>query len=237
LAYTKDSQSFKSQQFIGVRMIKRISALAFSSMIVIASANVTANSFFSNLKESEVQAIFDRADDSKKAVYLTNKSQRDIPAVQILPKTDNPKFEITAATRCIKLYSCNQNICLVDLNGKKYATSEQVLNKFTQLQANTDSCLAQRPKITLATKAPKPAKAVTVALFKVIKVPANDSLNVRQSANYKSKKVATLAFNASCIKRLSCKGKWCKIEQSSMLGWVHKNYLAPLNASEASQCS
>jgi len=235
LAYTKDSNSFKSQQFIGIRMIKRISALAFSSMIVIASANVTANTFFSNLKESEVQAIFDRADNSKKAVYLTNKSQTDIPAVQILPKSDNPKFEITATTSCIKLYSCNQNICLVDLNGKKYATSEKVLNQFTQLQVNTDSCLTQLPK-TLATKALKPAKAVTVALFKVIKVPANDSLNVRQSANYKSKKVATLAFNASCIKRLSCKGKWCKIEQSSMLGWVHKNYLAPLNASEASHC-
>ena len=158
-------------------MIKRISALAFSSMIVIASANITANTFFSNLNESEVQAIFDRADNSKKAVYLTNKSQTDIPAVQILPKSDNPKFEITATTRCIKLYSCNQNICLVDLNGKKYATSEQVLNKFTQLQVNTDSCLTQRPK-TLATKALKPAKAVNIALFKVIKVPANDSLNV-----------------------------------------------------------
>jgi len=218
-------------------MIKRISALIFSSMIVIASANVTANSFFSNLKESEVQAIFDRADESKKAVYLTNKSQRAIPAVQILPKTDNPKFEITATTSCIKLYSCNQNICLVDLNGKKYATSEQVLNKFTQLQVDNGSCLTQLPKTTLATKTLKPSQAETLAFFKVIKVQANDSLNVRQSANYKSKKVATLAYNASCIKRISCKGKWCKIEQNTMLGWVHKNYLTPLSASEANNCS
>jgi len=220
-------------------MIKVITALAFSLAVVLLSVNATANTFFSHLKESEVQAIFDRSDKNQKAVYLTNNTQHAIPAVQILPISDTPNAEISATTSCIKLYSCNQGICLVGIGNNKFATSEQVLNRFTQLQVNTASCAISPPataSTVLTTATLKSAKTSSTAWYKVIKVKANDSLNMRQKAHHKGKKVAQLAYNANCIKRLSCKGKWCEIEHNAQAGWVHKNYLAPIDASDTAQC-
>jgi len=219
-------------------MNKFIIAIVFSSLSISLSNQVTANDFFSNLKESEVQQIFDRADNSKDSLYLINNSKNLIPAVQILPKVSNPKTVIPAAAQCIKLYNCNQNICLVGLNTKKYATSETILNQFTQPQEKSDYCdtYVQSTKKAPALPTTKPKQNTATLWTKVIKVKSNDSLNVRKSTNYKSKKMGTLAYNANCVKRLSCKGKWCKIESGSLAGWVHKSYLKQLEPNEAQQC-
>ncbi|NQZ31541.1 MAG: SH3 domain-containing protein [Oceanospirillaceae bacterium] len=221
-------------------MINSISSLAFSLALILASTSSIAESFFSNLKESEVQKIFDQADQSKDPIYLTNSSDQVIPAVQILPRTDSPQTSINAATQCIKLYSCNQSICLVGINNIKYATSEVILNKHSQLQADTASCSTHTtaPVIANINKAPEvqAKKPPVINWVKVKKVKSNDTLNVRQRPSYKSNKMGSLAYNATCVKQLSCKGKWCKIEQAPLTGWVHNSYLTPLNSSAAQQC-
>lgn len=222
-------------------MINSIGTFAFSLALLLLSTLSTAEGFFSSLKESEVQAIFDQADQDKDLIYLISSSNQAIPAVQILPRTTSPHTTINAATQCIKLYSCNQSICLVGLNSKKYATSEMILNKNSQLQTDTASCstfinspVAAVKKLTL--KVEKISKTATMRWVQVKKVKSNDSLNVRQSPSHKSKKVGSLTYNASCIKQFSCQGKWCKIEQTPLTGWVHNSFLAPLDKSAAQQC-
>ncbi|NRA19463.1 MAG: SH3 domain-containing protein [Oceanospirillaceae bacterium] len=222
-------------------MINRITAFFCCSLLLLASNTFAANSFFSNLPEGEVKKIFDRADSSADPVYLTNNSELAIPAVQILPSTDSPKTAIKPTTQCIKLYSCNQSICLIGVNNKKYATSEVTLNKLTQLQEDSSSCKQPPATENLAVKEtsvmkPSNSKASSDNWFKVIQVKSDDSLNVRQKANYKSLKTGTLAYNASCIKRIVCNGKWCKIEHQSLIGWVHNSFLAPLDSDQLAQC-
>jgi hypothetical protein len=227
-------------------MIKYIISVSLSAVFALVSTSLLAESLFSNLKIDEVQKIFNDADKSKLAVYLTNSSSKGIPSVQILPQVNRVKSTIHAGASCIKLYNCNQGICLVEFENKKYATGEAVLLKLTQKQTTSLNCSAN-PKVLsnqiITTKKQTSQAASTTkksnvrfSWVKVIKVKKNDTLNVRQKTTYKSKKMGAIAFNTSCIKRYSCKGKWCKIAYQGVQGWVHKNYIQKLNSSQAQQC-
>ncbi|EPJ46847.1 MAG: hypothetical protein OFPII_17070 [Osedax symbiont Rs1] len=193
----------------------------------------------------DVEKIFNDADRSKLAVFLHSDSTEAIPAVQILPVTNSPKSTIKPGTSCIKLYNCNQDICLVGIQGKKYATNELILSKLTKKEPNNSNCQqhstvantnksssAKTPAITVKSTAKLPA----FSWVKVIQVKADDSLNIRKTTHYKSKKIGTLAFNDNCIKRLSCTGKWCKIQQQSITGWVHRKFITKMSATERTQC-
>ncbi|MEH6442358.1 MAG: SH3 domain-containing protein [Oceanospirillaceae bacterium] len=221
-------------------MIKYIISISLSAVFALTSTSLLAENLFSNLKINEVQKIFDDADKSKLAVYLTNSSSKGIPSVQILPQVNNARNVIHAGASCIKLYSCNQGICLVEFDNKKYATSETVLNKLTQKQTTSYNCNAilgtasqqQASKVVSATQ----KSDIPFSWVKVVKVKNNDTLNVRQKTNYKSKKMGAIAFNTSCIKRYSCTGKWCKIAYQKVSGWVHKSYIQKLDSNQAQQC-
>ncbi|EPJ48478.1 MAG: hypothetical protein OFPI_29370 [Osedax symbiont Rs2] len=227
-------------------MFKRSTSIILALQLAIASTSIIASGFFTNMDDLDVQKIFDQADKSNTATLLTNSGP--IPAIQILPTITESKTTIKAATQCIKLYSCNQGICLIDINNIKYATSEVLLKQFSEVQTNNDACLAtanEQPLASLVTSkkaaaniAKNPAKKATAKFLwvKVNNVNANDSLNIRQSANYKSKKLASAAFNSSCIKRFKCQGKWCAIEYKGVSGWVHNKYLSKMAGDNLQQC-
>ena len=226
-------------------MIKRSASILLALPLAIASTSILASGFFTDMNVQDVQKIFDQADQSNTVTLLS--SSAPIPAVQILPVTSNATTTIKTATQCIKLYSCNQGLCLIDINNIKYATSEALLKQFSELQTDTDACLAKADpppssdantnKVT-PTAIEKPAEKVnaTFSWVKVNNVKTNDSLNIRQSANYKSKKLAAAAFNSSCIKRFKCQGKWCAIEYKGISGWVHNKYLTKMNTDSLQQC-
>jgi len=228
-------------------MIKRSVSILLALPLAIASTSIIASGFFTDMNDLDVQKIFDQADKSNSAAMLTNSAP--IPAIQVLPTTTDAKTTIKAATQCIKLYSCNQGICLIDINNIKYATSEVLLKQFSEVQTDTHACLStanlQSPSIDTNRKkiAPVAVKKATEKVnmdfswVKVNNVKANDSLNIRQSASYKSKKLAAAAFNSSCIKRFKCQGKWCAIEYKGVSGWVHNNYLTKMSSDSLQQCN
>ena len=227
-------------------MIKRSASILLALPLAIASTSIIASGFFTDMNDLDVKKIFDQADKSNSAAMLTNSAS--IPAIQILPTTTESKTTIKAATQCIKLYSCNQGICLIDINNIKYATSEMLLKQYSEVQTDTNACLVTANLQPVAIDANKnntttrvaknPAKKVNQDFLwvKVNNVKANDSLNIRQSANYKSKKLAAAAFNSSCIKRFKCQGKWCSIEYKGVSGWVHNKYLSNMASDSQQQC-
>ena len=226
-------------------MIKRSASILLALPLAIASTSILASGFFTDMNVQDVQKIFDQADKSNTVTLLS--SAAPIPAVQILPITSDATSTIKTATQCIKLYSCNQGLCLIDINNIKYATSEALLKQFSELQTDTDACLAKAdppPSIDAnknkvrPTAVEKPAEKISAAFswVRVNNVKANDSLNIRQSADYKSKKLAAAAFNSSCIKRFKCQGKWCAIEYKGISGWVHNKYLTKMNTDNLQQC-
>jgi hypothetical protein len=191
--------------------------------------------FFPNLKTQDVQKIFNDADKSKIAVYLVNSSNSPIPAVQILPETEHPKYAISSGTQCIKLYSCNQDICLIGIKGKKFATNGSQLRKFTQEYAPSNQCVASN-NAQKSVNVPKQINSPTSSWVQVTKVETNDSLNIRQKTHHKSKKMGSIEASAKCLKRFNCKGKWCKVEYQSITGWVHKKYITPMDSNNLKQC-
>ncbi len=229
----------------GSKMINRMTSIFFTLALTVISTSGFASGFFSNLNMQDVEKIFTEADQSNLTVFLHNNSTEAIPAVQILPVTNSPKSTIKPGTNCIKLYNCNQDICLVGIQGKKYATNELLLSKFTKNEPDTNSCqqnstVANTNKSssakTPATTIKSTAKLPAFSWVKVIQVKADDSLNIRKTTDYKSKKIGTLAFNANCIKRLSCAGKWCKIQQQDNIGWVHRKFITKMSKTEQTQC-
>lgn len=210
------------------------------------SSPLSAANFFSDLSAQQVQQIFDQADQSKSHSFVHNASSKVIPVVQILPQVTQAQSTLKAGTSCIKLYSCSQGICLLALNGKKYAASETIVKNLTVANQDSQQCastpISIKPvQIVKAKQAPKAhssqKEAPVFSWVKVINVNANDSLNIRQQANYKTKKMGSAAYNASCIKRFRCKGKWCEVQSQNVTGWVHRKYLQKLTTSQAASCS
>jgi hypothetical protein len=221
-------------------MINSLKSVALISLLVLFSPLLLASNFFTDLKESEVKAIFEAADKSNIAQFVTNSSKKPIPALQILPKSNQPKHLIGPATSCIKLYSCNDGICLVDINAKKYVVSEPILKNQSSKQASFSSCSSYNNLATNADTA-LPAKNKNAdkrkfSWIKVINVKANDSLNIRQTTNYKSLKMGAAPYNGMCLKRYRCKGKWCEIKNQEVTGWVHKRFISKMSEQEQTQC-
>jgi len=230
----------------GIKMKRSIQLLLACSLLTF-NHQLFASNFFTTLTPLQVQKIFDEADQSVSNTFLLNSSDQKIPVVQILPVTDNARSSITSATQCIKLYNCNQGICLIGINDKKYATNEQLLNRYTSEQQNSENCLTTtntadtvtKEQITNSNVVNKTAAATSTRQFswvKVINVKANDQLNIRQAKDYKSAKLGSASANASCIKRFRCEGKWCEIEQNSTTGWVHRSYIEKMDEQSAQQC-
>lgn len=218
-------------------MLQNIKSIALISLIALSSSPLFAADIFTHLKESEVQAIFDEADQLSNAIYLTNSSQTAIAAIQILPRSPQPKHLVAPATKCIKQYSCSQGICLVGISEKKYVVSEAILTKFTSPQSAVIDCQriakqqsnTQEPQLAIAEKA-------IYSWVRVVKVKADDRLNIRQTKNYKSRKMGALAPTTNCIKRYRCQGNWCEIKYRAMTGWVNKNYIAGMAKAAQPQC-
>ncbi len=223
-----------------------IKTTALISLLFVMSGSLSAANFFSDLSAQQVQQIFDQADQTKSHSFVHNASSKVIPVVQILPQVTQAQSTLKAGTSCIKLYNCSQGICLLALNGRKYAASEIIVKNLTVLNQDTQQCIATSSptKAEQTAKADQPVKAASAntkaAIFswvKVINVESNDALNIRQQANYKTKKMGSAAYNASCIKRFRCKGKWCEIQSQNVTGWVHRKYLQKLSTGEAASCS
>lgn len=222
-------------------MLPNIKSITLISLIALSSSLLFAADIFTHLKESEVQAIFDEADQSNNAIYLTNSSQTAIAAIQILPRSSQPKHLVAPATKCIKQYSCNKGICLIGISDKKYVVSEPILIKLTTPQSAVIDCQTiatqqnnkkRIPQLAIAEKAKKPI----YSWVRVVKVKADDRLNIRQTKNYKSRKMGALAPNTNCIKRYRCQGNWCEIKHRAVTGWVNKKYIADMAKTAHSQC-
>lgn len=232
-----------------LEMINSIKTSALLSLLILLSSQLSAANFLSELNAQQAQQIFDRADKSNSHSFVHNASSKTIPIVQILPQVENAQSVIKAGASCIKLYGCNQGICLLEYNKKKFAASEATIRSLTVDSQDNQQCL--NPNIAAATSAknsdttsPQPTakpKITNTALkfswVKVINVASNDALNIRQKANYKTKKMGSAAFDASCIKRFRCKGKWCEINSKGTTGWVHRKFLQKLTPEQSATCS
>ena len=84
---------------------------------------------------------------------------------------------------------------------------------------------------------PKPSiSKINSQLYKVVNVAYDDTLNVRTEpyvTNYN--KIGELSPNATNINLLYCKKNnngttWCKIQYGSLMGWVIKRCLAPMDS-------
>jgi len=85
--------------------------------------------------------------------------------------------------------------------------------------------------------------------WKIINVASDDALNLREHPNWKSRKVAEIPYNVTCLANLECVGglslqeiinlseaekkkilkqrpKWCKVKFNSITGWVSAKFLA-----------
>jgi uncharacterized protein YgiM (DUF1202 family) len=66
-----------------------------------------------------------------------------------------------------------------------------------------------------------------VSFFKVVKVRANDVLNLRQSPNSSSKKVGKIPAAQKCVAYLNQKKKqWVKVTYRGVQGWANLRYLS-----------
>lgn len=84
--------------------------------------------------------------------------------------------------------------------------------------------------------------------WKVDNVTMDDSLNMREKPDWRSKKVTQIPYNSSCLQNLACIGgltfqestelspsekikilkkrpRWCKIKFNNEIGWVSATYL------------
>jgi hypothetical protein len=228
-------------------MKRSIQLLLFTCSLLTFNHQVFANNFFTTLTPVQVQKIFDEADQAVESTFLINSSSQKIPVVQILPITKNARSSITSTTQCIKLYNCNQGICLIGVDNKKYATNEQLLSSYTSEQQNSESCLAknnttktvvneQVKNRAIINKTSQSSDKAQFSWVRVVNVKANDQLNIRQKKDYKSSKLGSISANEICIKRFRCEGKWCEIAQESTIGWVHRTYIEKMNDQSGQQC-
>ncbi len=61
--------------------------------------------------------------------------------------------------------------------------------------------------------------------FNVRGVASDDVLWMHPTANYKSKKIGKIPYNARCVKNLGCKERWCEVNYKGTVGWVNGKYL------------
>jgi uncharacterized protein YgiM (DUF1202 family) len=61
--------------------------------------------------------------------------------------------------------------------------------------------------------------------FKVQDVAYNDVLWIHTQPSSHSSKIFGIPPEASCIKNLGCRKKWCKVSYSGVTGWVYGKYL------------
>jgi len=93
-----------------------------------------------------------------------------------------------------------------------------------------------------------------IKFWQVQKVFSWDGLNIRENADYTSKKIGQIPFNATCIVNHGCgkdidfeaighmeeeeikaflaqsKEEWCYIDHDGISGWAHSYYLSESNA-------
>ena len=71
----------------------------------------------------------------------------------------------------------------------------------------------------------------SINYYCVDKVSRYDTLAVRSRPSYKAKKVGELAPYAEGVKKIRCKGHWCKVSYTingaKIIGWVNSKYLVP----------
>jgi len=65
--------------------------------------------------------------------------------------------------------------------------------------------------------------------FDVCSVASDDVLWIHPTANYKSKKIGKIPYNARCLKNSGCKGGWCKVNYRGVVGWVNGKFLEESN--------
>ncbi|SEH08995.1 protein kinase domain-containing protein [Candidatus Venteria ishoeyi] len=69
-----------------------------------------------------------------------------------------------------------------------------------------------------------------IGYYNVVKVAANDVLNIRQTLNYRSQKLGAIPPDATCVPALDSDrstkgGRWLQIQYNSTVGWVNGKYL------------
>jgi len=93
-----------------------------------------------------------------------------------------------------------------------------------------------------------------ISYSQVTKVKSDDALNIRAASTHKSEKIASIPFDAQCVKNHGCgkdinlevlmhmqeeevkiffeqaKEGWCYLEYKGKFGWANQYYLSPSKA-------
>ncbi|MGB1237672.1 MAG: hypothetical protein ACPG4U_05640 [Pseudomonadales bacterium] len=203
----------------------------------IASNSISAP--LTNLSTHQLEQVFARADKLGNLQFLYSTSQSPLRSLQLLPETKTPKTNLPIAAQCIKLYNCNQGVCLIDYRGNKHAISEQLLKENSAIQKRTDYCnkpvsVAKSQAPVTQTPTPKIVNQKSnQAFYRVVNVASDDRLNIRAQKHYKSKKLGSLASNASCIVMKQCIKNWCLIEHNETKGWSNNRYLSQMDNTDS----
>ena len=72
------------------------------------------------------------------------------------------------------------------------------------------------------------ALACEPSYFRVVKVPHNDVLNIREGPSTEHRIIGIIAPEGRDVENTcSCNEEWCQIRYFGVVGWVNRAYLAP----------
>ncbi len=78
-------------------------------------------------------------------------------------------------------------------------------------------------------KADSPAKGRSYALYQVVRVFADDVLNIRRTPSSEAPIDGAILPNARDVRLTGdCLEEWCPVAQGGQRGWVHRYFIAPL---------
>lgn len=79
--------------------------------------------------------------------------------------------------------------------------------------------------VLLISSASLSAEASGPDYFSIRDVAYNDVLWMHPRPDHRSPRIQGIPPNASCVKNLGYKGKWCKVSYKGIVGWVNARYL------------
>ncbi|MBL8187898.1 MAG: SH3 domain-containing protein [Acidobacteria bacterium] len=183
-------------------------------------------------------------------VLLTNEKDGFMSVHQVRHSPDGKRFLVIACG-----FECNDNIGFVfnaDGSGKRKFTArwdfilqdkiEWAADGQTIFYFRVNSSGADSPRnapaegwieMNVATGRKSAARSRTLkpdAKYAVFRLPANDSLNVRQTPGVKAKSIGNLAYDASGIRVTGEQRKvgqdiWVRISYNNLAGWVNQSFL------------
>lgn len=183
-------------------------------------------------------------------VLLTNEKDGFMSVHQVRHSPDGKRFLVIACG-----FECNDNIGFLfkaDGSGKRKFTArwdfilqdkvEWAADGQTIFYFRVNSSGANSPRnapaegwiemnVATGRKAAASSRALKPdAEYAVFRLPANDSLNVRQTPGVKAKSIGKLAYDASGIRvtgeqRKVGKDIWVRISYNNLTGWVNQNFL------------